>query len=304
MKSIEKISIIGAGAVGASYASMLHAMSKDSVSFIAGKTRYRKLSEHGVIVNGKQYAIPVYQPRRMPEPQDLIIIAVKHHHLNEALNDLDGSVGNETTLLSFMNGIGSEEAIGALFGRDKVLFSIVLGIDAVRHNNVTSYSSQGRVFFGEARNDGLSQKVLRVKSVFERAGINYVVPDDMIRTLWWKFMINVGINQVSAVLRLPYRHFQRYGEPRSLMDSAMREVMLVAQSKGIDLSENDIENWHNVLSCLSPDGKTSMLQDVEAGRKTEAEMFAGKVIELGDRLNIPTPVNEMLFKKLREMEEN
>ena len=115
-------------------------------------------------------------------------------------------------------------------------------------------------------------------------------------------MINVGINQVSAALRAPYKFFQAPGEARSLMDSAMREVMLLAQVQGINLIERDIESWHDVLSKLSPDGKTSMFQDVEAGRKTEVEMFAGKVIELGKRFGIPTPVNEELFRKLYSIE--
>jgi 2-dehydropantoate 2-reductase len=82
----------------------------------------------------------------------------------------------------------------------------------------------------------------------------------------------------------------------------MREVMLLAQAQGINLIEGDIESWHDVLSHLSPDGKTSMLQDVEAGRKTEVEMFAGKVIELGNRLGIPSPVNERLFRKIHSIE--
>ena len=185
-----------------------------------------------------------------------------------------------------MNGIESEEAIGSVFSLDKVLYSIVLGIDAVREGNSTTYSNQGRVFFGEAINVVQTDRVKQVKELFERAGISYVIPDDMIRTLWWKFMINVGINQVSAALRAPYKLFQAPGEARSLMDSAMREVMLLAQVQGINLIEGDIESWHDVLSSLSPDGKTSMLQDVEAGRKTEVEMFAGKVIELGKRFGI------------------
>jgi 2-dehydropantoate 2-reductase len=302
MKPIEKIAIIGAGAIGVSYASMFHTMSKDSVSFIASERRYHDLKEHGIVVNGKHYTIPVYYPGSIPEQWDLIIVAVKHHHLIKALHDLKGSVGDETIMLSFMNGIESEEMMMAAYGTEKVLYSIVLGIDAVRNNNVTTYSNQGRVFFGEAINDGLSRKVQRVKEVFDRAGIKYVIPDDMIRTLWWKFMINVGINQASAALRATYRIFQKQGEPRSLMDSAMREVMLIAQSQGIYLNEGDIESWHDILSSLSPDGKTSMLQDVEAGRKTEVEMFAGKVIELGDQLNIPTPVNIWLLKELHALE--
>ena len=302
MKAIEKIAIIGAGAIGASYASMFYNMSMDSVSFIAGENRYVRLKQDGIVVNGKRYDIPVYLPEHIPAPYDLVIVAVKHHHLDSAINDLKGGVGEETVILSFMNGIESEEAIGSVFSLDKVLYSIVLGIDAVREGNSTTYSNQGRVFFGEAINVVQTDRVKQVKKLFERAGISYVISDDMIRTLWWKFMINVGINQVSAALRAPYKLFQAPGEARSLMDSAMREVMLLAQAQGINLIEGDIESWHDVLSSLSPDGKTSMLQDVEAGRKTEVEMFAGKVIELGKRFGIHTPVNEKLLEEIRALE--
>jgi 2-dehydropantoate 2-reductase len=302
MKVIEKIAIIGAGAIGASYASMFYNMSMDSVSFIARENRYIRLKQDGIIVNGKRYDIPVYLPEHIPAPYDLVIVAVKHHHLDAAITDLQGSVGDETVILSFMNGIESEEAIGSVLGLDKVLCSIVLGIDAVREGNSTTYSNQGRVFFGKAINVVQTDRVKQVKKLFERAGISYVISDDMICTMWWKFMINVGINQVSAALRAPYKLFQAPGEARSLMDSAMREVMLLAQAQGINLIEGDIESWHDVLSNLSPDGKTSMLQDVEAGRKTEVEMFSGKVIELGKRLGIATPVNEDLFRKLHSIE--
>jgi len=302
MSSIEKIGIIGAGAIGVSFASMFYTKSQNSVSFIAGESRYSELKRDGVVVNGKRLDIPVYMPGHFPRPPDLVIVAVKHHHLDKAINDLQGVVGDETVILSFMNGIESEETIGSMLGPEKVLYSIVLGIDAVRISNSTTYSSQGRVFFGETTNNVHTERVKKIKELFERTGINYVIPDDMIRTLWWKFMINVGINHVSASLCAPYSRFQVPGEARSLMDSAMREVMTIAQRQGIDINEKDIKNWYDVLSRLSPDGKTSMLQDVEAGRKTEVEMFAGKVIQLGRRFGIPTPVNDALFQKISALE--
>jgi 2-dehydropantoate 2-reductase len=124
----------------------------------------------------------------------------------------------------------------------------------------------------------------------------------MIRTLWWKFMINVGLNQASAVLHAPYSVFQRSQEARELMESAMREVMTIAKAAKIHLSEQDIEDWYSFMSGLSPQGKTSMVQDIEAGRKTEAGMFAGKVIELGKTYGIPTPVNQTLFRIIKVME--
>jgi 2-dehydropantoate 2-reductase len=300
MNPIKRIAIIGAGAIGGAYASMFYDMSNDSVSFIAGESRFSELDRNGIVVNGKHYNIPVCLPGQILNPFDMIIIAVKHHHLDGAIHDLNGSVGDNTIMLSFMNGIESEEAIRAAFGVEKVLYSIVLGIDAVRLGNSIIYNNQGRVFFGETRNDVLTLRVERVKELFERAGINCVIPADMIRTMWWKFMINVGINQASAAFHSPYILFQSQSEARTLMDSAMREVMVIAQSLGINLNEVDIHSWHDILSKLSPEGKTSMLQDVEAGRKTEVEMFAGKVIELGRRLGIPTPVNEKFLRQLEK----
>lgn len=89
-----------------------------------------------------------------------------------------------------------------------------MGIDAVRASPRVTYTTQGRIFFGEADNSVPGQRVLRVKALFDRAGIAYVIPPDMIRTLWWKFMINVGVNQASAALKAPYGEFQRQGAAR------------------------------------------------------------------------------------------
>jgi 2-dehydropantoate 2-reductase len=117
-------------------------------------------------------------------------------------------------------------------------------------------------------------------------------------------MINVGINQASAVLRAPYSVFQTSQEARDLMESAMQEVIMLAEKERVPLSKEDINNWETVLFGLNPEGKTSMLQDVEAHRKTEVEMFAGKVIELGTRHNVSTPVNQKLFNMIKEIDGN
>jgi 2-dehydropantoate 2-reductase len=201
-----------------------------------------------------------------------------------------------------MNGIESEERIGAVYGMERVLYAVSLGIDALRDENRVIYTTQGKLFIGEAANPVLTERVERVQAVFEKAGIVYETPPDMLRILWWKFMINVGINQASAVLRAPYGRFQTEREPRELMEAAMREVVRLAGQAGVDLSEADIGRFDPVLSRLNPQGMTSMLQDVEAGRKTEVEMFAGRVIELGRRYDIPTPVNQRLFDQIREIE--
>jgi len=301
-KQIEKVSIIGAGAVGAAYAGLLHDMDSGCVSLIAGGERGERLRREGLYVNGRRYDFSVIRPEDEAPPADLVIVAVKGHHLETAVREMGNRIGEETVILSVMNGIDSEERIGAAFGMEKVLYAVSVGIDALREGNRIRYTRQGKIFFGEAENSTLTERVRRVQELFDRAGIAYETPPDMIRTMWWKFMINVGINQASAVLRVPYRVFQTSDQARGLMDSSMREVIMLAKTAGVRLCEEDIENWYKVLDGLGPEGKTSMLQDVEAGRKTEVEMFAGKVVELGRKYRIPVPVNENLFASIREIE--
>jgi 2-dehydropantoate 2-reductase len=96
--------------------------------------------------------------------------------------------------------------------------------------------------------------------------------------------------------------FQTSKEAKDLMVSAMREVIQLSQKAGVNLSEEDISGFDPYLFRLNPQGKTSMLQDVEAGRKTEVEMFAGRVIALGRQFNVLVPVNQMLFDRIRAIE--
>jgi 2-dehydropantoate 2-reductase len=300
--SIETVSIIGAGALGAVYAAMLHDMDPRCVAFVAGGERVERLRRAGVVVNDKPYHIPVLTPEDRAAPADLVIVAVKYQHLDDAIRDMKSRVGAETLILSVMNGIESEERIGAAYGMNKILYCVSVGIDALREGNRVIYTTQGKLFIGEAANPVLTERVRRVQALFEKAGIVYETPPDMLRILWWKFMINVGINQASAVLRAPYKVFQAGGEARKLMDTAMWEVVRLAGKAGIDLSEADVSSFEPFLFRLNPQGKTSMLQDVEAGRKTEVEMFAGRVIELGRRYDVPTPVNQRLFDQIRKIE--
>ena len=298
---LDKIAIIGAGALGAVYGSILYKMCPESVCFIAGGGRYDRLKRHGVVVNGKRYGIAVVKPEEAT-PADLLIVAVKHHRLDQAIVDMQAAIGTHTIILSVMNGIDSEERIGAVYGMDKVVYGLTLGIDAVREDNAISYHNQGRILFGEEKNSEETDRVRRIRELFTRVGIAHLIPPDMIRSLWFKYMINVGANQVSAVLRANYGTLRSSAAARELMDSAMSEVIAIARARSVDLSERDIGEWYQVLEPLYAAGKTSMLQDVEAGRTTEVEMLAGMVIELGQRHGIPTPVNQQLYDELKRIE--
>jgi 2-dehydropantoate 2-reductase len=315
MQDIQKVAILGAGAMGAYFATRFFESPGFSTVLIAEGQRLHRLKQDGLVVNGKHYMIPAISPAEAAFPGDavdpakaanqvdLVIVALKHHHLAEAIRDLGGLVGEATTFLSVMNGLESEERIGAIYGREKVLYAISLGIDAVRSGNQVSYTKPGVHYFGEAKNITISPKVRRVQEAFGRAGIRYETPEDMLRWLWWKFMVNVGVNQASAVMRAPYGFFQCNPDAKALMEALMQEVVRLAKAENVSLSQGDIDNWYPVLNQLSPQGKTSMLQDIEAKRKTEVEVFSGKVIALGKAHGIPTPVNQTIFQIIRILEQ-
>lgn len=302
---ISEISIIGAGAMGAAYAAMfLDAEEGFAVSFVARGERYQKLTQGPLTVNGREYVVPVVHPDRVTKPAHLILVALKHHHLPGALQDIKALVGDNTIVLSVMNGLESEELIGSVCGSDKMVYAIAVGIDAVHEGNRFTFANPGKIIFGEGPQIANGQRLKRLQEALTRAKIPNEVPTDILRVLWWKFMINVGINQASAVLRAPYGLFQSSPDARALMKMLMQEVIAVAQKAAIDLSAKDLEAWIDVLSTLSPLGKTSMLQDIEAGRKTEVEIFAGKMVAMGATYGVPTPVNATVLHIIKIIENN
>jgi 2-dehydropantoate 2-reductase len=300
-KEIKTAHIIGLGAVGATYGSILHDYDKNCVKVIIDSNRLPKYEE-GIVINQKRYFFDLQVPREVDQKAELIIIAVKGLNLHEAINTITPLVGSDTIILSLLNGITSEDTLSQVFGRDKVLHGFCVAIDSVRENDEVNFSNSGRIVFGEYYPE-VKGKAALVAELFSKAGISYTIPEDILKEMWWKFMLNVGINQTSAILRAPYGVYASIPEAQKLLVSACREVIPLAEKEGVPLSEADIDEYIRIIKGLSPSGKTSMLQDIEAGRKTEVESFALEVINLGKKHNIPTPLNEMLYLMIRVLEQ-
>ncbi|HEY8663592.1 MAG TPA: ketopantoate reductase family protein [Propionibacteriaceae bacterium] len=291
------IGVIGLGAVGASYAARIaDAHPGTELRVVADGPRAERLRSEGVVVNGGRYRLPVVEPGQHVAPADLVIVAVKCHHLAEAIEQLAGQVGPDTIILSLLNGITSEDALRAAYPEAAIPLAVVVGIDAVRDKTGVRYTTLGWVEFGDPLPGERSAGVVRLERLLADAGIPYVVKSDMLHALWWKFLVNVGVNQVSALLEAPYALVQTAGSARDLMIAAQREVVAVAQASGVDLTDDDIARFLDVLNTLGPENYTSMAQDALAHRRTEVDQFAGIVVELGGRYGVPTPVNAVLLQ--------
>jgi 2-dehydropantoate 2-reductase len=309
MKQIDSVLIAGAGAIGLLIADTLYRYNPGGVRILASGERQKRYRETGLWVNGERLDFS-FADGETPEGNltDLIIVACKHHHLEQVIADTRPFVGGETIILSLLNGITSEETIGAVYGRERLPLAMIIGTDSQNTGNGTSFTRRGVVNFGDADGKETTRDRL-IADYFTRAGLPFEYhPNDMTRAFWYKYMINVGANQSSALLRLPYACFKRdhpqgIDEARRLLESAMREVIAIANRVGIDLGDRDIENWYSTLAALNDSGYTSMCQDVLAGRKTEVELFGLTISEMGLKYGIPTPVNSTLALALRAIEQ-
>lgn len=291
---IRSVAIVGAGAMGAMYAAHFVEGGLETV-LVASGDRAERLRTTRPTVNGAPLAATVIDPSRdTRSPVDLVLVAVKHHDLDVALDDVAPFVGPGTTFVSVLNGLDSEQTLAARFGPDRVLLCIALGMAAGREGAAVTYLSPGTLVIGTASHLAEPSRVAAVSAALDRAGLAWQAPEDMQHEMWWKFMVNTCINQASAVMRLPYAAFTATGSARSLMLALRDEVIAVSRPEGVPLGTADCERWDTVLASLPGEGHTSMLQDVLAGRPTEVGLFADRVVALGSRHGIPTPYNQTM----------
>lgn len=291
--------LVGLGAIGVTYADRLHQTLPDTFHVLVDPERQARYEQDGVTLNGLPLIFSYVTPETDIAPADLIVVSVKQHHLREAMESMRPFVADHTAILSLLNGISSEELLAEAFPEAAILHGFCVGTDAVRSGTSTTCTKTGRIVFGEKDQPVPSETVLAVCRLFEEADIPFEVPDDILRSQWWKFMMNVGVNQVSAVTGATYGQFCTNPHIRELMTTACREVALLAPCEGVDLSADEIDGYFGIFATLDPAGKTSMLQDVEAGRPTEVELFSGTVSALGRRHGIATPVNDTLYRLIQ-----
>lgn len=303
MKKIEKVTLAGLGAIGCFFAPGLYETLGGNFRVLAGGERKKRLEEQGVVINGRAYHFPVVEPEAQGDPADLILICVKDTGLTQAIADIRNQVGEETQILSVLNGVESEEKVADAYGWEHVLYSL-MRVSSVMKNGVCSYDpANGAVHFGEKENRVLSERVLAVKELFEECGIRYVIEEDMVHAMWYKFMANVGENMTCAVLGIPFGEYRTSSHANWLREAAMREVQAIAKEKGVILTEEEFVRQGQIILKIRPENKPSTLQDLEQGRKTEIEMFSGKVVRMGQELGIPTPVNEVYYHAVKALEE-
>ena len=293
MNIIKNVLICGIGAIGSIYADKIQSYDNDSLRVLVDKDRLQRYLDNPTIFNDRVLNFNYILPDNNNFKADLIIIATKFEGLNDALNNIKNFVKDDTIILSLLNGVTSEWLIAEKYGREKLLYSYFIGHSAVREGRKIIHDDVNTIVYGSENSDDI-ENVERLKEYFEQVGINYSIPDDILHSLWLKFMLNVAANQTTAILGLTFGELLKNSKAMEFVRHILKEVQFLAKAEGVNNTDVMIDETIEHLHTMIPEGKTSMLQDVEAGRKTEVDMFAGTVIELGRKLNIETPYNKVL----------
>ena len=292
------ITIIGRGALGILFGDILTAsLGRDAVTFLADEQRIQKYRQDGVFCNGRACD---FQMSNQASCADLLIFAVKGNGLYDAMESAKSAVGENTIILSLLNGISSEEILAQYFPKGHIVHCIAQGMDAVKLGNKLTYSHKGELRIGTP--DPLSPFVERAAEILKCGGVPYVVEEDILHRLWSKWMLNVGVNQIVMVNEGTYGTVQCPGEPRDTMIAAMREVVKLSEYAKTGVTEDDLTFYVNLLDTLDPNGMPSMRQDGIAHRYSEVELFAGTVIKKAEQYGVSVPVNQMLYRRVKEME--
>lgn len=300
---IKTAAIVGAGGLGVMYGKHLRDhMEKNNVRIIVNEERKKRYEEQCIFCNEERCDFEYVEAGEQRTPVDLLIIAVKMNQLEQAIKDAANQVGENTIIISVLNGIISEDYLIRAFGQEKVLYCVVQGMDVVKKGNRITYQKMGFIRFGE-KDKTMSDKVKALAAFFDEMEMAYEIPDNIMHQLWSKLMLNTGVNQAAVVFDTNYSGIHVDGEPRRMMIAAMQEAAKLAEAEGIVLTEEEITEWVRIIDGLSPDGMPSMRQDILAGRKTEVDLFAKTMIDLGKKHGIPTPVNDYFYEVIKEKEE-
>lgn len=311
-----KIAVLGAGAMGSLFGGLLSISGeevwlvdpwKEHMEAVAKDgLRIRRLSEGDTLVA---------HPRAVTSPEsvgpcDLMLIFVKSYVTSSAIRNATSLIGPNTYCLTLQNGLGNIEAISDTTGAERILAGVTAhGATMVGPGEIV-HAGRGKTtigwpFAGQEKRREVSEQasmmLSEVARVFVKAGIKTEVSENVLVPIWEKLLVNVGINALTAILRVPNGLLLSYDETRGLVRMAVEEAALVAEAKGVPVARDIVSRVYEVAERTGRN-KSSMLQDIMAGRKTEIGTINGMVVLEGKRLGVPVPVNEVLTNLVGALE--
>lgn len=298
---IKSVAVLGAGAVG-SYVIWGLSEKKDIwLGVIASGERAKRLKNKGCKINDTVYHPEVWTPEEA-HGVDFLIVSLKYGALPGALDDITAVTGENTVIMSLMNGVDSEEIIAEKAGAEHLLHAVIK-VASHKENDGYVFNPEATlgIIFGEVSAPYDSERVQAVLDLFSGTGLHYRATDCILEEIWSKFRLNVCNNLPQAILGAGVGCYRDSVHMKAISDGLRAELMAIAEAKGIDINKADVSSGRG--SAVPPTARYSTLQDLDAGRHTEIDMFSGALIRMGKELGIPTPYNEFTYHMIKALEE-
>lgn len=300
-----KITVVGAGAMGSLFGGLLQLAGQQVWLVDLWQEHVKRINNSGLIIKTEQdqTSVKINATTSIADvgETDLIIIFVKAYSTHQAAVDILPIVGKNTFVLTLQNGIGNVEAIGDIIGYEKVVAGTTSYGATLAEPGCVYYGGSGQTYVGELAGV-ISERIQILADIFNTAGIKTATTQQVNTMLWTKLIVNAGINALTAVAAVQNGKLLDYPELTNLMEEAVNEATAIAVALNIDLAnENLIETVKNV-ALKTATNTSSMAQDIIKQRRTEIDYINGAIMRAGYSLNIPTPVNRILFNIVKAME--
>lgn len=294
----KNIALIGAGAVGAYFIYGFTSLSTISFCVVAQGERAERLKEEGIVINGRTYHPAVKTPEEA-RGADLLLVCTKYQGLESALDMIDTVVDEHTTVISLLNGIDSEQIIAERIGEEHLLYS-VMRISSERRNGEIHFVPETTigVSVGEKNTAEKTPRLQAFEALMKEAGLKCIVEDDILLNQWEKYSMNIIYNLPQAILGVGFGAYYDSEHVAFLRDRMFEEVCQVARAEGIPLSKQG--DWRGV--CV-PKARFSTLQDLDAKRHTEVDMFTGALCRLAEKHGIDVPFCTYTHHAIKALEE-
>lgn len=300
-----KIAIIGTGGVGGYFGGKL-AQAGHDVTFIARGEHLKAIQTNGLKIKSPKGDFTVYPANATDDittigTVDLAIIATKAWQVRGFAKELKPFIHENAIVLPLQNGILAHEEISEELGEKHTLVGLCRIFSKIVEPGVIHHMSiEPTIIFGELSNEK-TPRVENLLQLFEEAGIESYIPEDIHASLWKKF-ISICVSGLLAVSKSTYGIARELPGLRQMMRDMLTENFTVSQKAGINLPPDLVDKLMAAYDTFDYNATSSMTRDVMEGKPSEIEYQNGTIVRLGEKYNVDTPVNRFIYNCILPME--
>ncbi len=288
------IVILGAGAIGSLFGALI---SKDNEVMLVGrKPHIDAINAKGLKITGKTSMIAdvsaVDSIRKVEHPPDLLIITVKSYDTKTAINEAKSIIDKDTIVLSLQNGLDNIDKIKKIVNPGNIVAGVTSHGVIFSEPGIIEHTGRGYTILGEFKKSN-TKSIKQIIDLFNKAGIKSEISNDIVREIWIKAIINSSINPLTTFFQCRNGYLLENPLLGNIVGKACKESTLIAEAYGISLSFEDMYNKTCEVIRDTSDNYSSMLQSFNKGNRTEIDSINGRIIDIGNRYNIDTFLNEI-----------